>query len=83
MAKHILLQLKIEKDADVFAASCPALPGCVSWGKSYDEAYKNIQEAVACHLEALQKLEKNRYAFLHKRGYLKELKHPSVVALIE
>ena len=81
--KYMLLQVKIERDDNVYMATCPALPGCITWGKTYEEAYKNVQEAIECHIEALQKLEKNKYAFLPKNRYVKELKQPSVVALIK
>jgi len=32
----------------------PALPGCVSQGKSKEEALKNIKEAIELHLECMQ-----------------------------
>lgn len=36
-----------------FVAYCPALKGCVSQGKTKDEALGNIKEAVAAYIEAL------------------------------
>ena len=37
----------IEQDEDgFFVAECPALPGCVSQGKTREEAQKNIREAI-------------------------------------
>lgn len=35
-------------------AEVPSLPGCVSQGKTRDEALANIREAIALHLEVLQ-----------------------------
>ena len=35
-------------------AEVPSLPGCVSQGKTRDEALANIQEAIALHIEVLQ-----------------------------
>lgn len=35
-----------EGDDGYVVAECPALPGCVSQGKTRDEALKNIQEAI-------------------------------------
>lgn len=35
-------------------AEVPSLPGCVSQGKTRDEALMNIQEAIALHIEVLQ-----------------------------
>ena len=83
MSKYVLLEIKIEKDENAYMASCPALPGCITYGKTYSEAYKNIQEAVECHIEAFQKLHKSKYALFLKKRYVEELHHPSVVALIK
>lgn len=45
----------IEQDEDgAFVAECPALPGCVSQGKSRDEALENIRDAMRAYLESLQ-----------------------------
>jgi predicted RNase H-like HicB family nuclease len=42
----------ISQDEDgVFVAECPAIPGCVSQGKTESEAEKNIQEAIKECLE--------------------------------
>ena len=44
----------IEQDEDgVFVAEVPALPGCVSQGRSRVEATDNIKEAIALYLESL------------------------------
>ena len=46
----------IEKDEDgVFVAECPALPGCVSQGKTRMEAVMNIKDAVKGYLMSLKK----------------------------
>lgn len=46
----------IEADEDgVFVAICPALPGCVSQGKTRAQARKNITEAIAGYLASLKK----------------------------
>jgi predicted RNase H-like HicB family nuclease len=45
----------IEQDEDgVYTAWAPSLPGCISQGKSRDEALKNIREAIAVYLESLK-----------------------------
>ena len=42
----------LARDEDgVWVAECPSIPGCVSQGKTHDEALKNIQEAIALCLE--------------------------------
>jgi antitoxin HicB len=46
----------IEPDEDgVFVAECPNLPGCVSQGKTREEAVQNIKDAIAGYLESLRK----------------------------
>lgn len=46
------LKVVLFKDEDNFiVASCPALPGCASQGKTRDEALKNIKEAIVGCLE--------------------------------
>ena len=35
-------------------AECPSLPGCVSQGKTVEEAMKNVREAVQAYIEALE-----------------------------
>jgi antitoxin HicB len=45
----------LEQDEDgVLAATCPALPGCVSQGRTRTEAAKNIAEAIELYLESLE-----------------------------
>ena len=49
-------RVTIEPDEDgVFVAECPALPGCVSQGKTRDEAMTNIRDAIQGYLESLKK----------------------------
>ena len=45
----------IEKDEDgAFVAEVPSLPGCISQGKTRDEAVRNAQEAITAYLESLK-----------------------------
>jgi len=45
----------IEQDGDgVYVAEVPALPGCISQGKTRNELINNIKEAIAGYLESLQ-----------------------------
>lgn len=37
-----------------FVVEVPSLPGCISQGKTRDEALANIEEAIALYLEMLQ-----------------------------
>lgn len=43
----------MELDSDGYFVSCPELKGCFSQGDSYDEAMKNIREAIALYIETL------------------------------
>jgi len=46
----------IETDEDgVFVAECPALPGCISQGKTRAEALANIRDAMTGYLDSLKK----------------------------
>jgi predicted RNase H-like HicB family nuclease len=49
------LHVSIERDeAGYYVAEVPALPGCLSQGKTYDEAIINIKEAVEGWLEVME-----------------------------
>jgi antitoxin HicB len=44
----------IQQDEDgVFVVEVPALPGCLSQGRTRTEAIENIKEAIAAYLESL------------------------------
>jgi predicted RNase H-like HicB family nuclease len=38
----------------IFVAEVPTLPGCISQGRTRDEAVQNIREAIALYLESLE-----------------------------
>lgn len=45
----------IEQDEDgIYVAEAPALPGCISQGRTHAEAIASIKEAIAVYLESLQ-----------------------------
>ena len=49
------LHVKIEQDeAGYYVAEVPALPGCLSQGKTYEEAIANVKEAVEGWLEVME-----------------------------
>ena len=49
------LHVKIEKDeSGCYVAEAPALPGCYSQGKTYDEALKNVKEAIEIWIEVME-----------------------------
>ncbi len=46
----------LEQDEDgYFVAECPSLPGCLSQGKTREEALSNIQEAIAGYIASMKK----------------------------
>jgi antitoxin HicB len=46
----------LEPDEDgVCVATCPALPGCISQGRTRIEATENIREAIEGYLKSLRK----------------------------
>jgi antitoxin HicB len=45
--------LAIEKHADGYLATFPALPGCHTWGKTYEDAIRHAQDAVSAYVGAL------------------------------
>jgi len=49
------LHITIEKDeSGFFVAEVPALPGCLSQGRTSDEAISNIKEAIEGWLEVME-----------------------------
>jgi predicted RNase H-like HicB family nuclease len=52
----MLYRIVIEQDEDgFFVAECPSLPGCISQGKTRDEAIANIKDAIAGYMASLKK----------------------------
>jgi len=50
-----LRQVVLHKGDDGYwVAECPSLPGCVSQGKTKDEAIANIREAIQGYVDALE-----------------------------
>ncbi|MEW6104680.1 MAG: type II toxin-antitoxin system HicB family antitoxin [bacterium] len=49
-------RILIEQDEDgMFVAECPSLPGCISQGRTRNEAILNIQDAIKGYIESLKK----------------------------
>ena len=45
----------LEPDEDgVYVAEVPTLPGCITQGRTREEAVMNIKEAIAAYLESLK-----------------------------
>ena len=45
----------------MFVAECPALPGCISQGKTRAEPLANIKDATTGYLAGLNKRDECRY----------------------
>ena len=52
--KALTYTLEIEQHDDGYLAYFPALPGCHTWGRTYEAAVKHAEEALIGFLEALQ-----------------------------
>ncbi len=60
MEKILNFRTIIEQDENgYFIASVPSVPGCYSQGKTYEEALKNVKEALELALEVAK--EKSEY----------------------
>ena len=51
MKLHVVLE---RDEAGYYVAEVPALPGCLTQGKTQEEALANVQEAVAGWLETME-----------------------------
>ena len=51
MKLHVVVE---EDEAGYFAAEVPALPGCLSQGKTREEAIANVKETVEGWLEVME-----------------------------
>lgn len=61
--KNIPVLFEEEKDGG-FSVSVPSLPGCFSQGNTYEEALKNIREAMSLYLEDEKCINENTREFL-------------------
>ena len=57
--KSYVFRVLVEPDTTedgqrAYHACCPALKGCHTWGRTYDEALANIREAIELYIEDLR-----------------------------
>ncbi len=45
------LKVVVWQEDDAWCASVPALPGCQTWGETYDELVDHVKDAVQSWLE--------------------------------
>lgn len=50
----IIIEPLSDEDGGGFLATVPDLPGCMSDGETEFEAVQNVQDAIACWIEAAQ-----------------------------
>jgi predicted RNase H-like HicB family nuclease len=49
--------VNVDRDEDgVFVAECPAIPGCVSQGRTEEDALRNVEDAIRECLEVREEL---------------------------
>jgi predicted RNase H-like HicB family nuclease len=53
-ATPYVFRVSVQPDEDRYYAEVPALPGCHSWGCTYEEAIQNIKEAVELWIEVMR-----------------------------
>ena len=58
MNKRYTYTIQIEKQDGSYLVEVPALQGCQTWGKTYEAAVSNAQEAIQGYLETLKKMGK-------------------------
>jgi predicted RNase H-like HicB family nuclease len=51
---EFLVTLELDEDGFI-VAECPSLPGCLSQGRTREEALANIREAITGYLASLRK----------------------------
>ncbi len=50
--KKVHFPILIEQDEDnIYIVSCPSFQGCHTYGKTVDEAMRNIEEVISMYLE--------------------------------
>ena len=54
MQKERTYALAVERHEDGYLAHFPALPGCHTWGTTFETAVKNAEEALIGYIEAMQ-----------------------------
>jgi len=53
---YVIFRVLLEQDEDgYFIVQVPEMPGCISQGKTRDEALRNIKDAIQGYLENLKK----------------------------
>ena len=83
--KTYIFEVVIEKDQfengrEAYHAYCPSLKGCHTWGHTYSEALKNIEEAAELYVEDL--LERGEQIAVSPEKGVIEVRSPSVAVTV-
>ena len=55
LERRMRYRVLIQQDEDgIYVAEVPSLPGCISQGRSREEAVANVREAMAAYLQSLE-----------------------------
>ena len=54
MTKKFAVCLEYDQEYEGYVASVPSLPGCMSQGKTKEEALENIEDAISGYLQVLR-----------------------------
>lgn len=60
----------LEESDRGYSASVPALPGCFSQGDTFEEATKNIKEAIGLYLEDEVKKDVQWFGYRSEREFM-------------
>ena len=55
MARYMVV-IEAEPDGSAYNVTVPALPGCYTWGETFEEAMRMAREAIAGHVAAVRDL---------------------------
>ena len=58
---HYTAIFEPDEEAGGFSVTIPALPGCISEGDTFEEAFKNIREAAELYVETMQAYDRKIY----------------------
>ena len=53
MKTDLAYRLVVKEQEGIYISSFPSLPGCHTWGNTFEEAVKNAEEALAVYMETL------------------------------
>jgi len=65
MKKELQITVLFEEETKSkgYTVTVPSLPGCISYGKTIEEAKKNIQKAIRLHLACIKAHHKSKKSY--------------------